>query len=238
MTGTLINTGGIIAGALIGMLLRRGIPRRLTDPVLQVEGLAILVIALNGVIASMFQVDSASGKLSDSGGLLLLVSLVLGTFVGELLRIHDHLDAFSAWMEKRLRAEGFAKGFVTASLLFCVGAMSIIGPLNDGLRGDYSILLLKTALDFTTAIILASTLGVGVLFAAVPVLVLQGGVALAAQQISAFVSDDLLRAVCMVGYVIVFAMGLNFLRSEKIKTANLLPALLCPIAYHFLSMLG
>lgn len=233
MTGTWVNFGAVILGALIGILLKKGIPQRINDAIIQVEGLAISIIGLNGVLAAMFTADPATGKLSDSGGLLLLVSLVLGCLAGELLRIDDHLNTLGMAVERRFRVGGFAKGFVTATLLFCIGAMSIIGPLNDGLRGDSSVLFVKSTLDFTTAIVLASALGIGVLFAAVPVLLVQGAVALLSVRISPYISDELLGLICMVGYAIVLVIGVNFLCGTKIKTANLLPSLIVPVIYYF-----
>jgi uncharacterized membrane protein YqgA involved in biofilm formation len=205
---------------------------------MQIEGLAISIIALNGIIAAMFTVNPETGKLSDSGGLLLLVSLVVGCVAGELLRIDDHMNRLGQAVESRFKTKGFAKGFVTASLIFCIGAMSIIGPLNDGLRGDSSILFLKSALDFTTAIILASVLGYGVVFSAIPVLLFQGAVAMLSGWISPFISDGLLAMICMVGYAIVLVIGFNFLFNTKIKTANLLPALVVPIIYEMITRLA
>lgn len=234
MIGTLINAGGVVLGSLLGLLLKKGIPERINDAVTKAEGLAIMIIALNGIIAAMFSADRSTGKLSDSGGLLLLGCLVVGCIIGELIDIDRHLEKMGLWVEGRMNARGFAKGFITASLLFCVGAMSIIGPLNDGLRGDTSVLLVKSTLDFTTSIILASSLGVGVLFAAVPVLVLQGALAMLSRWIEPFISTELLNMVCMVGYTIVLAIGLNFVCKTAIKTANLLPALLLPIPDYFL----
>lgn len=232
MTGTWANIGGIILGSLIGMLLKKGIPERIRTAIIQAEGLAIGIIALTGLIAAMFTVDMTTGKLSSDGGLLLLISLVVGCLIGELLKIDDRLNSFGGFIEKKLNAKGFAAGFVTATLVFSVGAMSIVGPLNDGLSGDSSLLFVKTALDFTTAIVLASALGVGVMFSAVPVLLLQGGIALLAGHVATYISDPLVSTVSMVGYAVVLVIGVNFLCGTKIKTANLLPALLVALAVY------
>lgn len=234
MTGTWVNVGAILLGSLIGVLLKKGIPQRINDAIIRVEGLAIGIIALNGIIAAMFTADPATGKLSDSGGLLLLVSLVLGCLVGEFARLDDRFNGFGLWVEKKLGAKGFATGFVTASLVFSIGAMAIIGALSDGLNGDSSVLLIKSTLDFTTAIVLASSLGVGVAFSALPVLALQGTVSLLSGWISPYISDELLGMICMVGYAIVLVIGINFLFGNRIKTANLLPALLIPVGYYFI----
>lgn len=233
MIGTWVNVVGIVMGSLIGLLLNKGIPERINTSILKVEGVVIGIIGLNGVLSAMLKADTVTGKISDSGGLLLLVSLVLGCLVGELLRLDDRLNQFGRFVESRLKASNFATGFVTGTLVFCIGAMSVIGPLNDGLTGDTSILYIKTTLDFTTAIVLTSALGAGVLFSAVPVLVLQGTVALLARQIKPFISEGLLAVFCMVGFAIVLCIGVNFLCDAKIKTANLLPALVVPVVYYF-----
>lgn len=236
MIGTIVNVVGIILGSMIGLILKKGIPERINEAILKVEGLAIAVIGLNGLLAAMITADPATGRLSDSGGLLLLISLVLGCLAGELLRIDDRLNAFGLWVERKIKSNGFAKGFVTASLIFSVGAMSIIGPINDGLSGDSSILYIKTMLDGTTAIVLASVLGTGVLFSCVPVLIVQSVPALLARQLAPFISDTLLSLFCMVGYAVVICIGLNFLCNTKIKVANLLPSLIVPVIYYFVAL--
>lgn len=234
MTGTWVNVGGIVLGALIGTLLKKGIPQRISDSIIQAEGLAVSVIALNGILGAMLTAEPDTGKLRDAGSLLLLVSLVLGCLAGELLRLDDRMNHLGRFVERKVGAQGFAKGFVTATLVFSIGAMSIIGSLNDGLTGDSSVLLIKSTLDFTTAIVLASVLGIGVAFSAVPVLLLQGSISLAAGFIAPYISDLLLRMICMVGYTLVLVIGINFLVGTKIKTANLLPSLLVPVVYYFL----
>ena len=137
----------IVAGAVLGMLAKKGIPHRVEESLTRIQGLAVGLIGLNGVIASMFTVD-ADGGISDSGGLLLLVSLVLGCLAGELLRIDDRLSGLGDAVEKRVHIEGFSQGFITASIITCVGAMSIVGALNEGLTGNNEVLLVKSTLDF------------------------------------------------------------------------------------------
>ena len=234
MTGTLINVAGIAAGAVIGVALKKGIPPRITGAALKVQGVALAIISLNGVISAMFRVDPQTGALSSTGGLLLLVSLVLGCLIGELLRIEDRINTFAKNVESRFGTSDFAKGFVAGSLIFPIGAMAVIGSMYDGLMGDTSVLVIKSLLDFITSIVLASTLGIGVLFAAIPVFILQGGVTLLAGQIYPFVSPELLNLFYMTGYAVVFCISLNFMLDAKIKVANLLPSLFIPILYYFI----
>ncbi|MEA5012354.1 MAG: DUF554 domain-containing protein [Angelakisella sp.] len=236
MTGTLINTGAVVAGSLIGMALKKGLNQRVEQTVTYVLGLSTSVIALNGLLSTMLKVKEG-GSVGSSGEMLLLVSLVIGAVVGEIIRIEDGLNALGEQIEHKLHADNFAKGFISASLLFCVGAMTIMGTIYDGLRGDTSILVAKSMLDFIAAIILSSTLGIGVLFSAVTVLVYQGGLTLAAGLLEPVLVGSLLNNICMVGYAIVLCIGINFFGVIKIRTANLLPALLGPVVYNVLGML-
>ncbi len=234
MTGTLVNVAGIVLGSLLGLAVKRGIPPHINSAIIRVLGMGTLIIGLNGILKSMLTADPQTGVISDSGSLLLVVSLALGCLTGELLRIEDHLNNFGKAVENRLGAAGFAKGFVTASLLFPIGAMTVIGALNDGLFGDSQVLYVKSLLDSVMSIVLSSALGIGVLFSAVPVLVIQGSISLLAGVLAPHITQQLLDVFCMVGYTLVAAIGLNLTLDAKIKVANLLPALAMPILYHFL----
>jgi len=232
----MVNVGAIAAGSLIGVALKKGISEEMSSSVVKVQGVVIAVISINGMIGAMFMVDPVSGALNSSGGLLLLVAMVLGCAAGELLKIEDRVNIFAKKIENRFGADGFAKGFVAASLIFPIGALAVIGPLQDGLLGDASLLYIKSMLDFVISIVLASTLGIGVLFSFIPVLILQGGITLLAEAIYPFVTDHLLDLFSMTGYAIVLCIGINFFAGAKIKVANLLPALLVPIIYYFITV--
>ncbi|MBQ8611959.1 MAG: DUF554 domain-containing protein [Oscillospiraceae bacterium] len=231
MTGTLINAAAVIAGSLIGIFFKRCIKEELNAAVQKALGLAVLFIGINGVIANMFT-GKADGTLASSGELLLIFSLVLGSIAGTLLRIDDRLNSLGDTLEKKFHLTDFSAGIVNATLLFCVGAMAIIGSLNDGLTGDSSVLIVKSALDFTASIVLAASLGWGVLFSFIPLTLYQGGISLAAGALSDILAGEVLRQVCSVGYVLIFCIGVNFLWPKKIKTADLLPALLIPVLWH------
>jgi len=234
MIGTLINFVAILIGAILGLLLKKVLPERLGQPIMAIEGVAIIIIGLFGAASTMFTVKE--GRLSSSGELLLLVSLVVGTIIGELIRIDDALNGMADKIEKKIHIDGFSKGFVSASLVFSVGAMTIMGPMNEVLSGDMSLLLIKSMLDATTALLLTVTLGYGVLFSGIPVVIIQGVFAFCAQALST-VSAEILNEVFMVGYTIVFCIGINFVVGNKIKTANVLPALLVPIVYNVLKLI-
>ena len=236
MTGTIVNVVAIAIGSLIGLLLKRGIPDKINSAIIKAEGVAIFVIGLNGVLTAMLSVG-LDGKLRADGALLLLVSLVIGCLAGEALKIESRLNGLAGVMERRLKADNISKGFVTASLVFVIGAMGIVGAINDGLSGDPTILFTKSMLDFITAIVLTATLGIGVIFAAVPVLIVQGSISLLARAVALYISDDLIRLFSIVGYALVMALGFNFLADTKIRVANLLPALAVPIIYYYISPL-
>ncbi len=235
MTGTLVNAVAVIIGGLIGLLVKKGIKESYAESINKALGLSILIIGLNGVISSMFTVEN--GKIKSTGELMLVIFLVLGTFIGELLRLDDRFTRFCNNIEKKFGSGGFATGFINSTVLFCVGAMSIVGSINDGLKGDSSILLIKSALDFVNSIILAATLGYGVIFTFIPILLYQGGISLLAGALSGILQGELLEQICMVGYAIIMAIGLNFLLQKKFKTLNMVPALLLPIAYHYILVL-
>ncbi len=227
MTGTIINAAAIVAGGLIGLLFQKGIKPSYERSLNKALGVAVLVLGLNGIVGTMFNVR-ADGSLGSSGELLLIISLVVGTLAGEMLRIDDRLGGLSAFVEKKLHLSGFAQSFVNGTLIYCVGAMAIIGALNDGLRGDSAILLMKSVLDGVSSVVLAATLGPGVIFSAVPVFLYQGGITLLAGLLEPLLAGALLTQVCAVGYCLVVCIGINFISDAKIKTANMLPAILVP----------
>ncbi|WMJ84514.1 DUF554 domain-containing protein [Oscillospiraceae bacterium LTW-04] len=238
MTGTIVNAAAIAAGAAIGLLFKKGLPKRIEENALKFVGTGVAILGLNGVICAMITADTATGLLSYEGGILLVLSLAAGGIIGELFCIEDKLYAGGVTIEKKLGAQGFAKGFVSASMLFCIGAMAIVGALSDGLNQDSSILFVKATLDGITSIVLAAALGYGVLFSALAVLVYQGLITLCAGLLAPVLDGtELLNQICMVGYCIVLLIGTNMLGSTKVKTANLLPAMLGPVMYNFIMML-
>jgi uncharacterized membrane protein YqgA involved in biofilm formation len=163
--------------------------------------------------------------------LLIILSLVFGVIVGEWIDIDQRLTDFAYKVEKKYKLPPLAKGFITATLIFCVGAMAITGAIQDGLGLGMTTLLIKSTLDFITAMVLASFLGVGVAFSAISVLVYQGSITLLASYLSNYATDDIISSLSMIGSIILIAIGINFMEIKKIKVANLLPALLVPIIY-------
>lgn len=227
MVGTLVNAGAIVAGGAVGLLAKKGIPAHMEQALHRAMGLAVIVIGINGVITNMITVGQG-GALNSSGELLLVFSLVLGVLVGETLQIEEHLNGLSSKVEQKLHLTGFAASFVSGTLIYCVGAMAIIGSINDGLQGDPSVLYVKSTLDSISSIVLGATMGPGVIFSALPVVLYQGGITLLAGVLAPVLQGELLSQLCAVGFVLVACIGVNFMGSYHIKTANFLPALLVP----------
>ena len=234
MTGTLLNAGAVIAATCIGLIFKKGVPERITEAVIRVMGMCIFMVGLTGALQSMAVVQD--GGLSFNGTLIMIFSLAFGCILGELLKIADKFDNFGIWVESKLKIDGFARGFITASMLFCVGAMTILGSIEEGLTGNFDILKIKTMLDFVMGIMLTASMGVGVGFSAVVIILYQGALTLCASFVAPFMTDVMIDQVSMVGYVIIMIMGLNNVFGEKIKTANLLPALFIPVIYNVFTM--
>lgn len=237
MMGTIVNALAVIVGGTVGLLFKKGLPKSVEENVPKFVGTGVTIIGICGILTSMLSINLETGRISSSGELVLVLSLAFGGILGEVIRIDDHLNAGGMAIEKKFGAEGFAKGFISASMIFCIGAMAIVGALADGLSGDSSTLYVKAMLDGITSIVMAATLGYGVLFSAVAIFIYQGAISLCAGLLSGVLVGVLLDQICMVGYCIVLLIGTNMLGSTKVKTANLLPAMLGPIVYNIATSL-
>jgi hypothetical protein len=236
--GTIVNAAAIIAGGVSGALLRSGLPERFRETVMQALGLSIIMIGLSGALQGIYVV-TAGGKLSREYIMLMIFSLVGGAITGELLNIEDKLEKLGLWIEKKfLKNSGnFAEGFVTASLVFCVGAMAIVGSLEDGLTGDTGTLFAKAILDGVISVIFAATLGIGVAFSAIPVFLYQGLITIMAGYIKPWLTESVISQTSLVGSILIIAIGINVLELKRIKVGNLLPAVFIPFIYYFITKL-
>ncbi|MDD2955208.1 MAG: DUF554 domain-containing protein [Oscillospiraceae bacterium] len=235
MLGTVVNAGGIIVGSLLGALLKKRINVSSMETVNKLMGITILIFGFNGIISSMFHVE-ADGTLVSQGGLLLLASVVAGTFLGSALRLEERLAGLGGWVERKFHFQGFAKGFVSSSILYCTGAMAIIGAINDSLRGDPSTLVAKAIMDATISVVAAAAMGISVAFSAVSVFIYQGSIFLFAGMLEPYISAAMLNDISMVGYALLLCIGFNFACGSKIKTADTLPSLLVPVLFNMLLM--
>lgn len=229
--GTLVNVFAIVVGGAAGLVLKRFLSTRLTNTVTHGLGLAVIMVGLWGTISNAFVVHN--NELVAQHTILLIISLAVGALAGELVNIEKRLDNLANKCEKRFASHDasstFAQGLVTASLIFCVGAMAIVGSLEDGINRNFNILFAKALLDAVIALVLASTLGKGVLFSAVPVLLYQGSLTALAVVIAPYLSNTLVAQVSLVGSVLIVGIGLNILKITNIRIGNLLPAILVPI---------
>ena len=220
LTGTIVNSLGILGGCIVGLLLGKLIPEHLADAV--TKGVALCVFYIG-----------VSGMLADENTLVMIVSMVLGTIVGELLRLDDHLNALGDKIEKSFAKHGLkgrvSEGFVTASLLFCVGAMAIVGSLESGLSGNHATLYAKSILDTVSAAVYASTMGFGVALSAIPVFLYQGAITLCASLLSPVLTEIVIAEMKAVGSLLIVALSLNMLGLTKIKVLNSVPAVFFPI---------
>lgn len=220
MLGTLVNTFAVIIGAGIGLLIKKGIPERIGDSLMKGLGLCSLYIGI-------------SGAFKGENTLIMIVSIVVGIIIGEGIDIDRKVNSVVKRIESKFfRKKGknnIAQGFISASLLFCVGSMTLVGAMNAGLLGDNTMLYTKSAMDFCSSIIFASTLGIGVLLSAIFVLIYQGGLTLLAICAAPLLNHQVINEMTCVGSLIIIAMGLNILGITKIKLMNYIPAMFLPI---------
>ncbi|KAB0664034.1 DUF554 domain-containing protein [Oryzomonas japonica] len=212
LTGTIVNVAAICAGALVGRYAGRIIPARIRQTVMVGLGLSVVLIGLQLALKS-------------KQPMIVIGSLILGGILGELMGIEARLESFGLWLQGRCRGAGdIAEGFVAASLLFCVGAMAIMGALQDAFSGTPTILYAKAALDGVASIALASTLGIGVLFSALPVALYQGGITLAADSAKSLLTGPVVSEMNAVGGLLIVAIGLDLVGIKRFPVGNLLPA--------------
>lgn len=220
MLGTWVNVATVLLGGTIGLLIKKGLSDKMSDALM--KGLALCTLTIG-----------ISGALKGQDTLKLILSMVAGTLIGEALDLDGKVHRLGDWVEKRFSKgtgkTSIAEGFVTASLLFCVGAMTIVGSLQSGLTGDHTMLFTKSLLDFVSSMIFASSLGVGVLFSAAFVLAFQGSITLLAGVVSPFMGELAIAEMTCVGSVLIIGLGLNMLGLTKLKIMNHLPAIFLPI---------
>ncbi len=236
--GTIINALAIGGGAAIGLLIKNGIPERIKTTIMQAIGLAVLMIGLSGSLKEIFQV-AAGGYLESRFTILMILCLVCGGIIGELLRIEERLANLGGWLQKRFSKQGgdLVRGFVTASLVYCVGAMAVVGALEDGLTGKINILLSKSLLDGISAVVFGASLGAGVALSALSVLLYQGVITLLAGTVKALLTTTVISQTSLLGGVLIMSIGLNLLEITEIKIGNLLPAIFLPVVFDLVKQL-
>jgi hypothetical protein len=216
--GTIANSLAIIVGSSLGIIFHREFPQKIKAIIFEAIGLSIIIIGIQMAL-----------KVEDL--LVFIFSILIGGIIGEAIDLEKHFENFGNLLKEKIGSENkrFTHGFLTSSLLFCVGSMAIVGSLNDGLRGDHSLLFTKSILDGFTSLALASTYGIGVLFSFIPILLYQGGITILSVQLQGLLSNLLVAQLTAVGGVLILGLGINLLEIKKIKITNLLPSLLIVI---------
>lgn len=236
--GSVVNAVVIIVGALLGMLIKGKLSERFKAIIMQALGLSVIIIGLSGTLSAIFRVAS-DGTLENNDIMVMIIYLVAGAIIGEAIDVEQKLNRFAEFIQRKLPGSGgnFSVGFVTATLLFCVGAMAIVGSLEEGLTGNADTLYAKSILDCTSSIIFSATMGIGVLFAAVPVLLYQGSITLLAGSLKPLLTPEVISQMSLVGNILILGIGLNILEIRSIKVANMLPAVFLPILYYLIRVL-
>lgn len=221
MLGTVVNTLAIVVGGAVGLIFKNIIPEEITEALLKALGLAVIAIGI---------------KLSLAGEnlTLLIISIIIGTIIGEYINIEGKLDKIGSYIESKMKnkASNVALGFVTSSLFCCVGSMAVIGSIQSGLTGNHEILFSKALIDGITSISLSVSMGVGVILSGISVFIYQGIITILAGLMQSLLSDAVVSEMTAIGGVIIMGIGLNFLEIKRIRVGNMLPAIFIPLLYY------
>ena len=220
MLGTIANAAAVIVGGIIGLIFKNVIPEKTSEALLKTTGLAVIAIGIS--------LMSAGENFT-----LLIISLIIGTIIGEGINIEGNLNKFGAYIESKIKNKqsNIALGFVTCTLVYCVGSMAIVGSIQSGLTGNHEILFSKAVIDGITAVSFAATMGAGVILSGISVLVYQGLITMLASLMESLLSPGVVAEMTAIGGVIIMGIGLNFLIEKRMRVGNLLPAIFIPIIY-------
>ena len=233
--GTIINTAAIVAGGAGGALFGRFLKENVQDTLTKVCGVSTLFIAITGALEQMLTVEN--GAIVSHGAMLVIGCLTIGAVIGELLNLEGDFERFGEWLKQKTgnaRDKRFVDAFVTASLTVCIGAMAIVGSIEDGISGDYSILATKAVLDFIIIMVMSCSMGRGAIFSAIPVAILQGSITVLAGLLRPVTTVGALANLSMVGNVLIFCVGINLVWDKKVRVANLLPSIVAAVIAAFL----
>lgn len=233
--GTIINTAAIIIGGFSGMLFGRFLKERHQDTLQKTCGICVLFIGIGGALEEMLSVQGRS--VSSGKTMLIIACLALGGLAGELLNLESHFERFGEWLKIKTgnaKDKKFVDGFVTASLTVCIGAMAIVGALQDGLTGNYNTLAIKAVLDFVIIMVMTCSLGKGCMFSAIPVALFQGIITVLAKLVKPLMTEAALSNISLIGSILIFCVGVNLVWGKKLRVANMLPAIIFAVIIAFL----
>ncbi len=234
-TGTIINTGAIIVGGILGVLLKNAFSEKIQNTLIKATAVCVLFIGIGGALQEMLVL--ADGKLISQGSMMIILSFVLGSLVGEMADLERGIEHFGAWLKSKTRNENdsqFLDGFVTTSLIVCIGAMAVVGAIQDGLLGDYSLLMAKSILDFIIVMILAASMGKGSIFSAIPVALFQGSITVLAVFFEPLMTVQAISNLSLTGSILIFCVGVNLIWEKTFKVANMLPTIIFAVGFAFL----
>ncbi len=233
--GTIVNVLAVIAGGMAGIMFGKKIKPEIRDSLMKTAGIAVIFVGLSGALSGLIKISEDGKYLLTDGALMMIISLVAGTLSGELIKIEKGLDRFGEWLKRKTGAsddKGFVGAFVSTSLVICVGAMAVVGSIEDGLKGDPTTLYAKALLDFLIVIVMSSTLGKGCIFAFIPIAIFQGGItALSGLAEPLFSIGSVISDMSLVGNVLITAVGINICFGKKFNVGNMLPSLVIAIIY-------
>lgn len=234
--GTIVNAAAIIVGGLVGLLFGKLIKSRVQETIMMACGVCVLFLGIGGTMEKMLT-SAADGTLSSGGTMMLIASVVLGGLVGSLLNIEGAMERFGIWLRKITHSDGdggFVDGFVTASLTVCIGAMAVVGSIQDGILGDHSTLFAKAVLDMVIILVMTAGSGKGCIFSAIPVAVFQGTITALSKLLEPVMTPAALNNLSLVGSVLIFCVGVNLVWGKKIRVADLLPSLIFAVVCAYL----
>lgn len=232
--GTIINTVGIVGGGIAGHFFGKYLTERHQSTLNMVCGVSVLFIGIAGAMEGMMQIEN--GALTSGRSMFVVICLALGALVGETIDIDGKFERFGEWLKVKTgnaKDKDFVNGFVTASLTVCIGAMAIVGAIQDGIMGDYSILAIKTILDLIIITVMTCSMGKGCVFSAIPVFVFEGSITLLSRFIKPIMTDAALLNLSLIGSILIFCVGVNLVWGKKVRVANLLPAIVFAVAAAF-----
>ena len=232
--GTILNVAAIVAGGLIGLVFSRAISARYQQTLIQAIGVCVIFVGIGGAVQQMMTV-TADG-LQSGGTMMVVISYAVGSLLGEWIDLERRMEQFGTWLKVKTgnaREKQFVDAFVTASLTVCIGAMAIVGAIQDGLSGDHSTLALKAMLDMVIICVMSASMGKGCLFAAIPVGIQQGAVTLLARAIQPLMTEAALANLSLTGSILIFCVGVNLLWEKKLKVANMLPSIVVAVILAF-----
>lgn len=234
--GTIINTIAIILGGIIGMLFGNKLSDKHQNSLYTVCGISVLFIGVAGTMEKMIHIEN--GLLVSKGTLEVVLALSIGTLIGELFNIEEKFERFGEWLKRKSNSMSdtrFVDGFVDATLTVCIGAMAIVGAINDGIYNDSSVLITKSILDFIIIMVMATSMGKGTIFSCVPVFMFQGSMTLLARFLAPLLTIGALNNISLIGSILIFCVGLNLVWGKKVSVANMLPSLIIAIIFSYLA---